>query len=263
MFYKNEGMPEEDNLVVCTVTKILYHSIFVTLDEYKGLEGMIHISEIAPGRIRNIRDYVKEGKQLICKVLKANPTQKQFDLSLRRVSIGAMKQKNEEYKQEQKAEKILEVVAHNMKKELKDVYENAGYKILKEYGLLMPCFQKIAKEGEQVLKNIKVDPVYAKKITDIIKERIKPLEITTSIVIELRSSAPNGIEIIKRALKAGEEFAEKNHYNASISYLSAPKYRLSITSANPKESEETARKTAETIAAAIKKEGGEGSFSEK
>ena len=53
-----------------TVTKIEYHSVFVELDEY-GKTALIHISEISPGRIRNIRDFVKvEDKKIVCKVLK-------------------------------------------------------------------------------------------------------------------------------------------------------------------------------------------------
>ncbi|MEK6869062.1 MAG: S1 RNA-binding domain-containing protein, partial [Nanoarchaeota archaeon] len=49
MLLKKEGFPEEDELVMCTVTKVQFHSVFVTLDEYdKG--GMIHISEVSPGR---------------------------------------------------------------------------------------------------------------------------------------------------------------------------------------------------------------------
>ena len=57
MFYKKQGFPEESELVLCTVKKILDHSVFVGLDEYNNLEGMIHISEVSPGRIRNIRDH--------------------------------------------------------------------------------------------------------------------------------------------------------------------------------------------------------------
>ena len=85
---KKKGFPEEDDIVLCTVKKILYHSVFVTLDEYDNLEGMIHISEIAPGRIRNIRDYVREGKKLVCKVLRVRKEKGHFDLSLRRVNEG-------------------------------------------------------------------------------------------------------------------------------------------------------------------------------
>src|SRR3989344_1878368 len=62
MFYKKTKSPEIGDIVICTVKKVLPHSVFVDLDEY-GKEAMIHISEIAPGRIRNIRDYVKEKKK--------------------------------------------------------------------------------------------------------------------------------------------------------------------------------------------------------
>lgn len=251
-------MPEEDDLVVCTVKKILFHSIFVTLDEYNSLEGMIHISEIAPGRIRNIRDYVREGKQLICKVLKVYPDKKQFDLSLRRVSAAASKAKNQEFKQEQKAEKMLEVVAHNLKKDLKNVYENAGYKILEKYSLLMPCLQDVAQRGDIVFKEIKIAPDYAKAILEVIKERIKPLEITTNITLSLKSNASNGIDVIKKALGEGEKLAEKEKYRFEILYLGAPKYRISVTSSSPKESRENAEKIAHIIVETLDKDGGEG-----
>ena len=68
MLYKKQGYPEEEELVLCTVTNVQHHSVFVNIDEY-NLSGMIHISEVSPGRIRNIRDYVKEGKVIVCKVL--------------------------------------------------------------------------------------------------------------------------------------------------------------------------------------------------
>jgi len=64
MLLKKEGFPERDEFVLCTVTNIQFHSVFVDLDEYVK-PGMIHISEISPGRIRNIRDFVKEGKKVV------------------------------------------------------------------------------------------------------------------------------------------------------------------------------------------------------
>ena len=53
-------------------------------------------------------NYVKEGKKIVCKVLRVNAERKQFDLSLRRVSVAMRKKKNEEAKLEQKSYKILE-----------------------------------------------------------------------------------------------------------------------------------------------------------
>src|SRR3990167_9616471 len=85
MLYKKKGMPEVNEVVMCTVKKVLFHSVFVDIEDY-GLEGMIHISEVSPGRIRNIRDYVKEGKKIVCKVLKVDEVKGHIDLSLRRVN---------------------------------------------------------------------------------------------------------------------------------------------------------------------------------
>ena len=66
MLLKKEGFPEEEELVLCTVLSVYHHSVFVKLDEYDK-KGLIHISEVSPGRIRNIRDYVVEGKKLYVK----------------------------------------------------------------------------------------------------------------------------------------------------------------------------------------------------
>ena len=63
MLYKKSGWPEVHEVVLCTVTRIQYTSVFVTLDEYE-MQGMLHISEVSPGRIRNLNDYVKVGKKM-------------------------------------------------------------------------------------------------------------------------------------------------------------------------------------------------------
>ena len=93
MYYRKEGMPEESELVMSTVTKIQYNAIFVNLDEYDKT-GMIHISEISPGRIRNIRDFVREGKKIVCVVLRVNQERGYIDLSLRRVGEGQRRKKS-------------------------------------------------------------------------------------------------------------------------------------------------------------------------
>src|SRR3989338_2481000 len=106
MLYRRLGFPEDGELVLCTVTKVQSHSVFVRLDEFdKG--GMIHISEVSPGRIRNIRDFVKEDKIVVCQVLRVSRERGYIDLSLRRVNDNQKRKKLEEIKQEQKAEKII------------------------------------------------------------------------------------------------------------------------------------------------------------
>src|SRR5210317_1096039 len=103
MLIKKNKFPEVDELVIATVTKVNPNSVFTTMDEFEKKTALIHISEISPGRIRNIRDYVVEGKKIICKVLKIDEGRGHIDLSLRRVNDGQKREKNSQLKQEQKA----------------------------------------------------------------------------------------------------------------------------------------------------------------
>ena len=77
---------EEGEIVLCTVDKIIGTTVFVKI-EGNG-EGTITTSEIAPGRIRNLRDYVSPGRKIVCKVLRVDVNK--ISLSLRRVWPSAI-----------------------------------------------------------------------------------------------------------------------------------------------------------------------------
>ena len=236
MFYKKQGFPEISDLVICTVKKVLYHSVFVILDEYENKEGMIHISEIAPGRIRNIRDYVKEDKKIVCKVLNTNEEKGHIDLSLRRVNQAQRINKNSEYKQEQKAEKILEIIAQELKKDLLFMYKEAGNKIIEKYGSLTAGFQEIVKNKE-LLQELKILPAITKRLAELIVKRIKTKEVGINSTLLLSSNKPNGIEIIKETLKKMNDLAVKKQYKLKIQYISAPSYHITITAQDYKTAE--------------------------
>jgi len=253
MFYKKFGFPEESELVLCTVKKILPNSVFADLDEYQNKEGMIHLSEISAGRIRNIRDYVKENKKIICKVLRVNKERNYIDLSLRRVSVSMKKNKNTEYKQEQKSEKILETVAKKLKTNLKDIYQKAGNKIIKEYGLLYPCFQEVSTKGEKILNEIDIPTDISKTLTEIIKEKIKPTKFKISSTIILKSYKPNGIDIIKQALAKTKSLK----HEIDIVYVGAPKYKITISGYDHKVIEKAMEETTNLIINTIKDNEGE------
>ncbi len=256
MFYKKKGLPEEREVVICTVKKILYHSIFVTLDEFDHQEGMIHISEIAPGRIRNIRDYVKEGKKLVCIVLKINREKKQVDLSLRRVPQNLRIKKNEEFKQEIKSEKLLEYIGKQLKTDLAGMYKKVGFKLVEHFGLLGIAFNEIAVNGEEAIKELNLSDKEVKTLVEIVQSKIKPHEISVHCKLVLQSTAEDGVEDIKSALIAGEKFAKKKEYKISIVYISAPKYRLEVYSHDYKIAEEILDKVAQVIVKEMEKKKG-------
>jgi len=120
--------PEEEELVLCTVKNILGTTVFVDLDKY-GKTGVIATSEIAPGRIRNIRDYVVPHKKIVCKVLRVDKAKGHIDLSLRRVSQKDTKEVIQHYEKEKVASTILGFV-------LKEKAAPAIEKIQKSYSSL-------------------------------------------------------------------------------------------------------------------------------
>jgi len=92
-----EEFPEEGELVVATVKKVLKYGAFVTLDEYPGLEAYLPISEISTGWVRNIRDYVQEGRKIVAKVIVVDPAKKKIDVSMKRVSPSQRRMKMQLY----------------------------------------------------------------------------------------------------------------------------------------------------------------------
>ena len=259
MEYKKKGYPEESDLVICTVKSILPHSVFVFLDEYMEKEGMIHISEIAPGRIRNLGDYVKVGKRVVCKVLRVNKDNGHIDLSLRRVNNFQYRSKNKEYSLETKAERVLEALALKQKTTLNNLYKEFGEKIIEEYGSLSICFEDVAHKGESVIKKI-VSDKYLGPLLEIIKERIKVQEKEVEGLIEIQNSSENGIENIKEVLLHAEEMVKKKNYKIMISYISAPKYRIVSTAFDYSTANSNINEIAEEALKENKSFGGRGSF---
>lgn len=67
------------------VTKIMDFGAFVRI--FEGTEGLCHISELTDGRVDNVSDVLKEGDEVIVKVLAVDPRTGKIKLS-RRAAIG-------------------------------------------------------------------------------------------------------------------------------------------------------------------------------
>lgn len=259
MLYSKEGFPDESELVLATITSVQYNSVFATLDEYGGRTGIIHISEIAPGRIRNMRDYVTEGKKTILKVLRVNKERGHIDLSLRRVSDAQRRMKNTQLKQEQLAEKIIEFLASELKKPLKEVYGLVSRKVFaKDYPYLYPCFEDII-AGEFDIKELGLETPVAEKLEALVRQRIKPPEVRISARLFLQTWDPDGVDQIRDALSQAQRIGTKEA-TVTVQYIGAGKYKMDFTAPDYKTCEEIVEKTKNTVVSAFVKSGGEASF---
>jgi translation initiation factor 2 alpha subunit (eIF-2alpha) len=206
---------EVGDLVLCTVDRIVGTVVFVKI-ENDG-EGSIVTSEIAPGRIRNLRDYVVPKKKIVCKVLRIS-SGGNIELSLRRVSLKEKKEVIEMGKQDKSYSSILKGI-------LGDRAEEIINKIKERENI--PEFLQHAKENPKLLEEF-IDKKSAEKILEILNsQKQKKKEIKKEILFS--TTRPDGIELIKEILG--------NVKDIEVKYLSAGHYSLKTESANPKQAD--------------------------
>ena len=249
-----QELPEQGEIVLATITKIMDHGAYVALDEYDGLQGFLHISEIAPGWIRSVSKYVKNGEKKVLLVKKVRAERSDIDLSLKQVSADQKKKKLLEVKRYEKGNTLILKVQEKAKLSKTDLtkLEDSFYS---KYDSIYDAFMDIAVRGIAVLDDLKI----AKKTLDAINQvssKIKLPSVEIRGVLEISSDRPNGVEIIKNTLlNFTRDDKEKN---IQITYLGAPKYRLAVTAQDFKSAEKKLKLILEEIQKEI--EGKKGSF---
>jgi len=224
MLFRKTGFPKEGECVFCTVTKVQYNSVFVNLDEYEHKHGMIHISEVSPGRIRNINDYVKEGKVVICKVLRINKERGHIDLSLRRVNESQRRSKIEERKQQAIAENIIKSYAQLNKLELKPIYELIASVILTHAPSMYAAFESVVEEGKSLVE-FGLDKTLAKSLEILIKERIKPKQVEIEGTLTVECYDEDGVDSVNKLVLEVSKVSDL----LKTQFLGAGRYKLEIT----------------------------------
>jgi translation initiation factor 2 alpha subunit (eIF-2alpha) len=224
---------EEGDMVLCTVDRIAGTIVFVKI-EGEEREGSIILSEIAPGRIRNLREYVIPKKKIVCKVLKTSGGT--ISLSLRRVTQKEKKEVMDEYNQEKSYISILKSVA---KEKSNEIIEN-----ITKNGRLYDFFEE-SRTNPKKLEDL-IGKEHAKKILDIILEQKKKKKIIKR-TISLKTQEPNGIYLLKSILE--------NPGTIEIKYLSAGKYSLRIETEDGKKGEQELKTFLEKIEKKAKESG--------
>ena len=231
---------KEGDIVLCTVDRIIGTIVFVKI-QGNG-EGSIILSEIAPGRIRNLRNYVVPKKKIFCKVLRILGDR--IDLSLRRVTPKEQKEAKEQYKQEKSYESILSSLFGQKAKEFIEK--------IREKERLYDFLEEAKENPEKILE------IFGKENSEKILEILKNQKQKSAILkkrISLTTKKPNGLEIIKEILKEINE--------AEITYISAGEYAIKIESSDLKTADKKLKSIFEKIEKKAKEKGAEFRIKEK
>ncbi len=246
------GFPENGELVVCTVTSVKNFGAFVTLDEYDNKEGFVHVRDVASGWVKYIRDFVREGQKIVCKVLGVDSSKGHIDLSLKSVNDHQKREKIQQWKNEKKADKLLEIVADRLGISLNDAYDRFGNELYEEYESLYGAFESVAASPEEFRSDYEGD--WVETFIDVAVENVTPPYVQIDATFELTSTAPNGIDLIKDALSKGLEAAEDA--NVEITCIGSPRYRIVIIADEYKEAEDVLKTVSNTVIKSLTKAGG-------
>ena len=246
------GFPENGELVVCTVKTVKNFGAFVTLDEYDDKEGFIHVRDVAPGWVKYIKDFIREGQKTVCKVLGVDSSKGHIDLSLKSVNEHQKREKIQQWKNEKKAEKLMEIVAERMSISVDDAYDVFGNELLEEYETLYSAFESAVSYPDDFLEEFPGE--WNDKFMEVAKENVAPPIVQIDAILEMTSPAPNGMELIKNALLAGMEAAGDD--DVEITCVGCPKYRILVTASEYKEAEEAMKRVSDRAIKELTSSGG-------
>jgi len=245
-------LPERGEIVLCTVREITPHGIYVDLDEYNNMNGFLHISEISTGWVRNIERVAKPQQKMVLKVIRAERSRREVDLSLRQVTNEEKRNKLIEWKQNERAITIMGMVK---KKLLLDdtQFNDVASKMEKEYGSLYEALEAASKKGEKALASLGIPEAVEKEVVSAAKEKISSPKYEVGAIVEVSSKAPDGIQQIKDAL----ESATKSSSVAEIrvTYVGAPRYRIRVVAEDYKQADKAMNSALEHIQEGVGKSG--------
>jgi len=258
MELKKIEWPEEGDLVIATVKTITDYGAYVALDEYQK-EGLLHVSEVSSGWVRNIRNFVREGQKFVLKVLRVDAEKGHIDLSLRRVTKRERKERILLWKKERKADSLLRSTSEELKISSQEIYEKVGALLEKEFGGIYEGLEKTAREGAKVLLKVGIPENIATVIEKIAREKIKVPMVKVKGILSLQCPKPNGVNLIRDFL-LGAQKIESSRAKIHVYVVAPPRYRIVVSAMDYKEAEEILGRATESVVKNMEKIGGQATF---
>jgi translation initiation factor 2 subunit 1 len=249
------GWPEPGELIVGEVDEIADFGVFIDLTEYRDRRGLVHISEVASGWIKNVRDHVREGQTIVAKVLSVDEGAQQIDLSLKDVNEHQRKETIQEWKNEQKADNWMTIAFGEDLDD--DRYEAIAVALLEEFPSLYAAFEAAAIEGAEALDVVALDAEAIERITETARENVSVPYVSISGYVDLTAPGGDGVDAVRSALQAAEDTTEvAEEVDLAVTYVGAPEYRIRVRAPDYKAAETQLEAAAARAETAIETDGG-------
>jgi translation initiation factor 2 subunit 1 len=161
------------------------------------------------------------------KVLKADPHRGHVDLSLKSVKDRQKSRVLEGYKQAQKARKLIELAAKNIKKEAE--IDDIIKKLDDAYGNTFTALEETKKEDIKILEDAGLDKKWAQAIGKIVEDQFTLPKVKIKAVMKIEVKGPDAVDVIKNAMVKANETCKNRDLEAVFKYIGAPKYSVELT----------------------------------
>jgi len=182
------GWPEPGELVVGDIDEIADFGVFVDLDEYEDKRGLCHVSEVAAGWIKNVRDHVREGQTVVAKVLDVDESSNQIDLSIKDVNEHQRKETIQDWKNAQKADNWMLIALGEDVDD--DRYTAVANALLAEYESLYDAFEAAAIRGTEALDAVDTDDETTTAIVETARDNVSVPYVDVTGYVDLESRPP-------------------------------------------------------------------------
>ena len=258
---KYSGWPEKGDLVVGKVDEIEDFGVFVDLEEYEDKRGLVHVSNVASGWIKNVRDHVGVDERVVAKVLDVDESAQQIDLSLKDVNDHQRKEKIQDWKNEQKADNWMEqAFGDDVDAE---TYAAVANELLAEFGSMYDGFETAAVQGHEALAETDLSDAERDAVVEVARENVSVPYVTVTGYVDLRSPGSDGVDDVRSALEAaggGDNGTVPDEVDLEVTYVGAPEYRLRVQASDYKTAESHLEAGVERAREAIETAGGTADF---
>lgn len=253
-FYENK-YPEVEEVVMVNVQQIAEMGAYVRLLEYDNIEGMVLLSELSRRRIRSIQKLIRVGRNEVAVVLRVDKEKGYIDLSKRRVSAEEIVQCEERYNKSKAVHSILRRCAEKYDIPLEELYKTIAWPLAREYGHAFDAF-RLSISNPSVFDSITPpSPEVLDELKKNISRRLTPQAIKCRADVDVSCFSYDGIDAIKKALKAGEA-ASNESSTIKIKLVAAPRYVMTTQSLDKVSGIKSLEDAIEKVTAVIQEHGG-------
>eukprot|EP00667_Euglena_gracilis_P013984 EG_transcript_14462 len=254
-FYEQK-YPKLDDFVVVRVKSITASAAYVQLLEYNNTEGMIPLTELSRRRIRSVNKHIRVGKTEIVQVFRLDEDKGYIDLSKKKVTDDDYRLCETRYTKAKDVHSIMQHVARECRCNLESLYKLVGWPLYKKYGHAFDAFGAAMADPEKVLGPLGLEEDIKEKLITTIQHRHKAQPFRVRADVEVTCFKYEGIDAIRKALKAGEKAVEGNQCALTIRLLAAPTYVIVANSIDKDEGLKLVKTAIDAVKGSITEQGG-------